>query len=447
MKRVLIANRGEIALRAVRACRSLRLETVAVYSDADRTSSHVRAADRAICIGPAPSSQSYLNAAALITAALGSGCDALYPGYGFLSEKSGFAADCRAAGLTFVGPSADVIAMMGDKVAARRTAKKFGIPVVPGSENAYREADEAAALASDIGYPLLLKAAGGGGGRGMRIVQEAKDFASAFAQASAEAAAAFGQPEIYLERYFSRVRHIEIQIFGDAHGNAIHLWERDCSIQRRYQKLVEEAPSPILDAASRRQMAEAAVTLVRELRYEGAGTVEFLHDLETGRWFFIEMNTRIQVEHPVTEELFGVDLVAEQLKVAAGERLSIAQPAPPSGQSAIEFRINAEDPSAGFHPCPGVVSQWRPPEGPGLRFDSHVYEGYGVPPFYDSLLGKLIVKAASRDEALAAAQAALDRFAVAGIATTIPFHRKLLRERAFRDGSADTRWVEREMLS
>jgi acetyl-CoA carboxylase, biotin carboxylase subunit len=447
LKRVLIANRGEIALRAVRACHKLRLEAVAVYSDADRTSAHVRAADRAICIGPAPSSQSYLNAAALITAALGSSCDALYPGYGFLAEKSNFAAESRAAGLTFVGPGADVIAMMGDKVAARRTATKFGIPVVPGSENAYREADEAAALANDIGYPLLLKAAGGGGGRGMRIVQEAKDFASAFAQASAEAAAAFAQPEIYLERYFPRVRHIEIQIFGDAHGNAIHLWERDCSIQRRYQKLVEEAPSPVLDADDRRQMAEAAVTLVRELRYEGAGTVEFLYDLESGGWFFIEMNTRIQVEHPVTEEIFGVDLVAEQLKVAAGERLSIAQPAQPSGRSAIEFRINAEDPSAGFRPCPGVVSQWRPPEGPGLRFDSHVYEGYSVPPFYDSLLGKLIVKASSRGEALAAAQAALDRFAVAGIATTIPFHRKLLSERAFRDGSADTRWVEREMLS
>jgi acetyl-CoA carboxylase biotin carboxylase subunit len=336
---------------------------------------------------------------------------------------------------------------MGDKVAARRTAKKSGIPIVPGTEDAYNVAEEAARLAADIGFPLLLKAAGGGGGRGMRIVQEAKDFVSTFAQASAEAVAAFGQPDVYLERYFPRVRHIEIQVFGDAYGNAIHLWERDCSIQRRYQKLVEEAPSPVLDAASRRQMAEAAVTLVRELRYEGAGTIEFLYDLESSKWFFIEMNTRIQVEHPVTEEIFGVDLVAEQLKVAAGERLSMAQPSQPSGRSAIEFRINAEDPSAGFRPCPGVVSQWRPPEGPGLRFDSHVYEGYSVPPFYDSLLGKLIVKASSRDEALAAAQAALDRFAVAGIATTIPFHRKLLSERAFRDGSADTRWVEREMLS
>jgi acetyl-CoA carboxylase biotin carboxylase subunit len=447
LKKVLIANRGEIALRAVRACRSLRLETVAVYSDADRNSTHVRAADRAICIGPALASQSYLNAAALITAALGSGCDALYPGYGFLSEKSSFAADCRKAGLTFVGPGAEVIALMGDKVAARRTAKKFGIPVVPGSEDAYSFAEEAAPRTTEIGFPLLLKAAGGGGGRGMRIVEEAKDFVASFMQASSEATAAFGQPEIYLERYFPRVRHIEIQVFGDAHGNAIHLWERDCSIQRRYQKLVEEAPSPILDAASRRQMAEAAVTLVRELRYEGAGTIEFLYDLASGRWFFIEMNTRIQVEHPVTEEVFGVDLVAEQLKVAAGERLSITQPSQPSGRNAIEFRINAEDPSAGFRPSPGVVSKWRPPEGPGLRIDSHIYEGYGVPPFYDSLLGKLIVKASSRDEALSASQVALDRFAVAGIATTIPFHRKLLSERAFRDGSADTRWVEREMLS
>ncbi len=447
MQRVLIANRGEIALRAVRACRSLRLESVAVYSDADRTSTHVRAADRAICIGPAPSSQSYLNAGALITTALGSGCDALYPGYGFLSEKSSFAAECREAGLIFVGPSADVIAMMGDKVAARRTAKKFAIPLVPGSENAYRAADEAAALARDVGFPLLLKAAGGGGGRGMRIVEKAKNFAGAFAQASAEAAAAFGQPDIYLERYFPRVRHVEIQVFGDAHGNAIHLWERDCSIQRRYQKLVEEAPSPVLDAASRREMAEAAVTLVRELRYEGAGTVEFLFDLASGKWFFIEMNTRIQVEHPVTEEVFGVDLVAEQLKVAAGERLSIRQPAPPNGRSAIEFRINAEDPSAGFRPSPGLVSQWRPPEGAGIRFDSHVYEGYSVPPYYDSLLGKLIISGQSRNEMLATAEAALNRFSVAGIATTIPFHRQLLSASAFRDGSADTRWVERDMLS
>jgi acetyl-CoA carboxylase biotin carboxylase subunit len=447
LKRVLIANRGEIALRAVRVCRSLRLEAVAVYSDADRNSAHVCAADRAICIGPAPSRQSYLNGAALIATALGCGCDALYPGYGFLSEKSGFAAKCREAGLIFVGPSTELIAMMGDKVAARRTAQKFGIPVVPGTEDAYSVADEAAKRAADIGFPLLLKAAGGGGGRGMRIVQKPKDFAGAFVQATTEAAAAFGQPDIYLERYFPRVRHVEIQVFGDAHGNAIHLWERDCSIQRRYQKLVEEAPSPVLDAAVRREIAEAALTITRELRYEGAGTIEFLFDLESGSWFFIEMNTRIQVEHPVTEQVFRVDLVAEQLKVAAGERLSIGQPAPPNGRSAIEFRINAEDPGANFHPNPGHILKWRPPEGAGIRFDSHVYEGYNVPPFYDSLLGKLIVNGQSRDEALASAVQALGRFAVEGIATTIPFHRQLLSERAFREGSADTRWVERELLS
>lgn len=447
MKRVLIANRGEIALRAVRACRSQQLETVAVYSAADRNSAHVGAADRAICIGPAASHQSYLNVPALITAAAGSGCDALYPGYGFLSENSDFAADCRAAGLIFIGPAADVIAIMGDKAAARRTAQKLGIPVVPGTKDAYRIAEDAAPAAGDIGFPLLLKAAGGGGGRGMRIVQQSSEFFATFAQASAEAEAAFARPDIYLERYFPKVRHVEIQVFGDRHANAIHLWERDCSIQRRYQKLVEEAPSPVLDAATRRDMADGALTLTRALRYEGAGTIEFLYDLESGRWFFIEMNTRIQVEHPVTEQVFGVDLVAEQLRVAAGERLSIAQPAPPKGRSAIEFRVNAEDPSANFHPCPGVISEWRPPEGADIRFDSHVYEGYHVPPFYDSLLGKLIVSGRSRAEMLATAEGALSRFWVAGIATTIPFHRKLFNERAFREGSADTRWVERELLS
>ncbi len=446
LKKVLIANRGEIALRAVRACRKLGLETVAAHSDADRASAHVLAADRSVCIGPPASSASYLNTDALITAATGCGCDALYPGYGFLSEKSKFATACREAGIVFVGPSPEVIATMGDKVAARRTAQKLGVPVVPGSEGGFNDA-AAAACAAEIGFPLLLKAAGGGGGRGMRVVDDPQSFASAFAQASAEAQAAFGQADIYLERYFPKVRHVEIQVFGDAHGNAIHLWERDCSIQRRYQKLVEEAPSPVLDAATRREMAEAAVTLIRELRYEGAGTIEYIYDLDSGRWFFIEMNTRIQVEHPVTEQLFGVDLVAEQLSVAAGRPLSIDQPPPPNGRSAIEFRINAEDPAKGFRPSPGCIAEWCPPEGLGIRFDSHIYKGYTVPPFYDSLLGKLIVSGDTRAEAMASAAAALDRFAVSGVATTIPFHSRLLGCAAFQDGSAYTRWVEEEMLS
>ncbi len=327
MKRVLVANRGEIALRAVRAARKVGLETVAACSEADRNSPHVWAADRSVCIGPAPASLSYLNGSALIEAARGTGCDAIYPGYGFLSEKSAFAAACREEGLTFIGPSPEAIGMMGDKVEARLAAERNGVPVVPGSQQGFTDAQAAAPVADKIGYPLLLKASGGGGGRGMRVASGPQEFAALFAQASAEAASAFGNPEIYLERFFARVRHIEIQVFGDSHGNAIHLWERDCSIQRRHQKLVEEAPSPVLDGAIRKQMAEAATALIRNIKYEGAGTIEFIYDMDSGRWFFIEMNTRIQVEHPVTEEIFGVDLVAEQMRVAAGEPISFKQPA------------------------------------------------------------------------------------------------------------------------
>jgi acetyl-CoA carboxylase, biotin carboxylase subunit len=447
MKRILVANRGEIALRAVRAARKLGLETVAVCSDADGNSPHVWAADRSVCIGPAPAALSYLNGAALIEAARGTGCDAIYPGYGFLSEKSAFAAACRDEGLTFIGPSPEAIGMMGDKVEARQTAERNGIPVVPGSEQGFTDAEAAARVASGIGFPLLLKASGGGGGRGMRVAPGPEQFAALFAQASAEAAAAFSNPEIYLERFFSRVRHIEIQVFGDRHGNAIHLWERDCSIQRRHQKLVEEAPSPVLDAALRKEMAEAAAALIRNIKYEGAGTIEFIYDLDSGRWFFIEMNTRIQVEHPVTEEIFGVDLVAEQMRVAAGEPISFKQPAAPNGRCAIEFRINAEDALNGFRPSPGMVADWSPPSGQGIRLDSHVYKNYVVPPYYDSLLGKLIVSGHDRKDMLACANSALARFKVAGIATTIPFHARLLGCPAFIDGSAHTRWVEQEMLA
>ena len=447
MKRVLVANRGEIALRAVRAARKLGLETVAAFSEADRNSPHVWAADRGVCIGPAPAALSYLNGAALIEAARGTGSDTIYPGYGFLSEKSAFAAACREDGITFIGPSPETIGMMGDKVEARRTAERNGLPVVPGSEQGFTDALGAQGVASEIGYPLLLKASGGGGGRGMRVVAEPGQFAALFAQASAEAAAAFGNPEIYLERFFDRVRHIEIQVFGDRHGNAVHLWERDCSIQRRHQKLVEEAPSPVLDPSTRKQMAEAAAALVRNINYEGAGTIEFIYDLDGGRWFFIEMNTRIQVEHPVTEEIFGVDLVAEQMRVAAGEPLSFEQPAAASGRCAIEFRINAEDSHNGFRPSPGVITEWSPPNGQGIRLDSHVYKSYALPPYYDSLLGKLIISASNRTELLAAADAALSRFKVAGIETTIPFHARLLGCAPFVDATAHTRWVEQEMLA
>ena len=445
MQRVLVANRGEIALRAVRAARKLGLKTVAAYSDADRNSPHVWAADHSVCIGPAAAALSYLNGSALIEAALGTGCDALYPGYGFLSEKSAFAAACREAGLIFIGPRPEAIAAMGDKVAARRAAERNGLPIVPGSRQGFTEVAPAAAVAADVGFPLLLKAAGGGGGRGMRVVADPSEFAAQFVQASAEALSAFGNAEIYLERFFVRVRHIEIQVFGDQRGNVIHLWERDCSIQRRHQKLVEEAPSPVLDARARAQMAEAAIALVRNIQYEGAGTVEFIYDLDSGRWFFIEMNTRIQVEHPVTEEIFGVDLVAEQMRVAAGEAISFAQPAAPNGRCAVEFRINAEDPANNFRPSPGTVSAWLPPSGVGVRLDSHVYTNYVVPPYYDSLLGKLIISGHGRRDMLAAAKSALARFKITGIATTLPFHVRLIGCAPFIEATAHTRWVEQEL--
>lgn len=447
VKRVLIANRGEIALRAIRACRKAGLESVAVYSEADRNSPHCWAADHGVCIGPPPAGASYLRGEALIETAKATGCDAIYPGYGFLSEKAEFARRCAEADLTFIGPSPEAISTMGDKVAARNTAEKHGLPIVPGSASGFTDVRAAAEASKSIGFPILLKAAGGGGGRGMRVVNDPAQFEAQFVQASAEAEAAFGQSDVYLERFFGRVRHIEIQVFGDRFGNACQLWERDCSIQRRHQKLVEEAPSPVLDSAVRKQMAEASTDLIRALRYEGAGTVEFIYDLDSGKWFFIEMNTRIQVEHPVTEEVFGVDLVLEQLRVAAGEELSISSPAPPDGLSAIEFRINAESPEQGFKPSPGMIRTWAPPSGTGIRLDSHIYPGYAMPPFYDSLIGKLIVQGGSRKEALERAASALARFRVEGIETTIPFHRELLQHSDFVEGSAHTRWVEQEMLA
>lgn len=446
MKRVFIANRGEIALRAVRVCRSLGLETVSAYSAADAASPHVWAADRAVCIGGAQALQSYLNNAALIAAALGTGCDALYPGYGFLSENSAFARQCRSAGLIFIGPAPEVIALMGDKVEARRTALKLGLPVVPGSQGAFREAAPALKAAREIGLPILLKAGAGGGGRGMRIATDEDSFADLFTQASAEARVAFDNPAIYLERFLPRVRHVEVQVFGDSHGNVVHLWERDCSVQRRHQKLVEEAPSPILSDERRREIVQAAEALAHGLGYQGAGTVEFIYDPETDRAFFIEMNTRIQVEHPVTEVVTGTDLVREQFRVAAGEPLSLRTPPLPRG-AAIEFRINAEDVDHGFCPSPGMVSEWHPPQGKGIRFDSHVYPGWRVSPHYDSLLGKLVVHAPGRNEALHAARRALARFAASGISTTIPFHAALLAKAEFREARIHTRWVEDEMNS
>jgi acetyl-CoA carboxylase biotin carboxylase subunit len=446
VRRVLIANRGEIALRAARACRRLGLESVAVHSTADCNSPHLWAADHAVCIGPPPPRESYLSAPSLLEVARRTGCDAVYPGYGFLSENSEFARRCGDAGLIFVGPGAEAIAIMGDKVAARRMASALGIPVVPGSERGFLEAAEAEPFADDIGFPLLLKASGGGGGRGMRIAWRAEELTAQFNQATGEAEAAFGRPEIYLERFIPKVRHIEIQVFRDRRGTGAHLWERDCSVQRRHQKLVEEAPSPVLAPNTRREMAEAALTLIDKLDYENAGTVEFIYDVERERFFFIEMNTRIQVEHPVTEMLTGIDLVAEQFRVAAGEPLSFATPGEPDGRSAIEFRINAEDPAHDFRPDPGTLTTWRPPSGPGLRLDTHVYQGYQVPPYYDSMLGKLIVGGRSRQEAMASARCALRRFEVAGVRTTIPFHADLVSRPEFVRGEVYTTWVENDYL-
>jgi len=443
LRRVLVANRGEIALRIIHACRQAGLETVAVYSAADQTSRHVRAAERAVQIGPAQPEKSYLSANALLHVALACSCDAVHPGYGFLAENADFAERCANEGLIFIGPRPETIRLMGDKSAARKTAVELGIPVVPGSSEAFSDVDEARSAAMALGFPLLLKARAGGGGRGMRVVADAEALDGLFMQAAQEAAAAFGDGAIYLERFFPKVRHIEIQVFGDCQGNLRHLWERDCSLQRRHQKLIEEACSPVLDDDTRARLCATAVALGRAIGYIGAGTVEFLYDVERGQFYFIEMNTRIQVEHPVTEVLTGVDLVAEQLRVAAGEPLSFAEGQVPRPQGhAIEFRINAEDADKDFLPAPGRLRRWRPPSGEGVRLDSHAYEGYRVPPYYDSLIGKLIVHGRDRSEAMARAEAALSGFEVEGIATTIPFHLRILSHPDFIGSRIHTRWVE-----
>ncbi len=445
MRRVLIANRGEIALRAVRACRKLGLESLAVYSSADANSPHLWAADHAVCIGPPPPKASYLNAAALIETAVASKCDAVYPGYGFLAENADFAKCCAEADLVFVGPGAESIAQMGDKVAARQAAAAVGIPVVPGSEHGFTSAAPAEAIARGIGFPLLLKASGGGGGRGMRIVNRIEDFNAQFEQASTEAQAAFSNGEIYLERFFPEVRHIEIQVFGDQHGNYVHLGERDCSVQRRHQKLIEEAPSPALDHATRLLMAEAATELIRAMKYVNAGTVEFIYDAASRHFFFIEMNTRIQVEHPVTEMVTGTDLVAEQFRVAAGEKLSFGSTFA-KDRAAIEFRINAEDATQDFRPSPGILKRWHPPSGRDIRVDSHVYENYAVPPYYDSMLAKLIVSGPDRAACVGLAKSALARFKVSGPSTTVPFHGQLVQQPEFARAEIHTRWVEDKFM-
>ena len=441
-KKVLIANRGEIALRVIRACQELGVPTVAIYSEADAESLHVRFADEEVCIGPAPSSESYLNIPRIIAAAEITGAEAIHPGYGFLAENAEFAEICARSGITFIGPSAEQIRTMGDKANARRTMTDVGVPVVPGSEGELREEDDALKIAEGIGFPVMIKASAGGGGKGMRVAPDPEVFDRLLQAARNEAQSVFGDSRVYLERYVERPRHVEIQVFGDRHGRVVHLGERDCSVQRRHQKLVEEAPSPAITPELRAEMGEAATRAAEAIGYVGAGTVEFLLERD-GSYYFIEMNTRIQVEHPVTEVTTGFDLVKEQILVAAGGHLSFPlEPVVLRGH-AFEFRVNAEDPSRNFLPSPGQITTFHPPSGPGVRLDTHVYAGYHVPPYYDSLLAKLIVSGNTRDEALVRAQYALGSFVIEGVSTTIQFLSEIVRDESFQLGEIDTHFVER----
>jgi acetyl-CoA carboxylase biotin carboxylase subunit len=445
IKRLFVANRGEIAVRIIRACRALGVEAVVGVSEADRESLAAKIADRAVCIGPAPAAQSYLKMEAVVTAAKGTGCDAIHPGYGFLSERAAFQRLCAEHQLTFVGPAAAAIEAMGDKLQARRMAAKLDIPTVPGTDHV-KTAREALDFGQQAGYPFLLKASAGGGGRGMRVVRAAGEVTAAFDGASAEARAAFGDPTLYIERYIERARHIEIQVMADGHGNVVHLGERDCSTQRRHQKLIEEAPSSVLDEVTRTEMAEAAVRLVKQVGYSNAGTVEFILDLDTRRFYFLEVNTRIQVEHPVTEMVTGVDLVAEQIRVAGGAVLSVAQGDIAFSGHAIECRINAEMPERDFMPSPGRLTDWQAPEGAGIRVDTHCYPGYFIPPFYDSMIAKLIVHGRDRAAAISNMSRALAGFKVSGVHTTIPFHQAVLAHSDFAQGRVTTRWVEESFM-
>ena len=442
-QKVLVANRGEIALRVIRACKELGIATVAVYSEADRECLHVRFADDDVCIGRAPSRDSYLNIPRLIAAAEITGADAIHPGYGFLAENAEFAEKVGASNITFIGPTPDQIRQMGDKATARKIAQKLKVPTVPGSPGPVESPDEGLPIASKIGFPVIIKAAAGGGGKGMRVATDAEQFTQAFNLATQEALAAFGSGQVYLEKYLARPRHIEIQIMGDTHGKVMHLCERDCSVQRRHQKLIEEAPSPVVDQTLREDIGEAAVKLAESIGYVGAGTIEFLLD-EDGSFYFMEMNTRIQVEHPVTEMCTNFDLVKEQIRVAAGEPLSFVMSGHRLRGHAIECRVNAEDPARNFQPSPGLITAYHPPGGPGVRVDTHIYAGYTVPPYYDSLLAKVIVHGNSREEALARMRQALDSFIIEGVTTTIPFLGRVMRHPDFIAGTVDTKFLERE---
>jgi len=443
--RILIANRGEIAIRVIKACAALGIESVAAVAEADRESLSAKMADRVICIGPSQAIDSYLKPETVVTAALGTDCDAIYPGYGFLSESPELIELCAAHHVKFIGPRLENIHIMGDKLRAREFVRSFGIPVIPGSEKAETSA-EAAAFAEQIGLPIILKASAGGGGRGIKIVRDTDGLNEAFETAEAEARGAFGNPTLYLERYYPNARHIEVQILGDSFGKIIHLGERDCSLQRRYQKVIEEAPALFISEELRNRIHEAAVIIAKNCRYENAGTVEFVVDQDTANFYFLEMNTRIQVEHPITEMITGVDLVQEQIRIADGHAIEFDQSEIRFEGHAIECRINAESPRNDFYPCPGLILDWRPPKGSGIRTDSHCYPGYFVPIYYDSLLAKLIVHSTNRLQAIERMQKALENFYISGPDTGIPFLKFLINEPEYRSGNVNTLWLEGKLV-
>ncbi|AWI12818.1 acetyl-CoA carboxylase biotin carboxylase subunit [Caldibacillus thermoamylovorans] len=442
LKKILIANRGEIAVRIIRACRELDIRTVAVYSQADQEALHVQMADEAYCIGPNPSKDSYLNMANIISVAKLTGCEAIHPGYGFLAENENFANLVKECGLVFIGPSGDAIAKMGTKDVARETMRKAGVPIVPGSNGIVEDMDDALKLASEIGYPVIIKATAGGGGKGIRVAMNEEELVKGINITRQEALTAFGNPGVYLEKYIQDFRHVEIQVLADNYGNVIHLGERDCSVQRRLQKLIEEAPSPALTPEIRNKMGEAAVKAAKAVDYTGAGTVEFIYDYREKKFYFMEMNTRIQVEHPVTELITGVDLIKEQIFVASGKELTLKQEDVTFNGWAIECRINAENPEKNFMPSPGKINMYLAPGGPGVRVDSAAYPGYAIPPYYDSMIAKLIVHAPTREEAIKKMERALGEFVIEGIYSTIPFHLKVLEHQAFKSGDFNTKFLE-----
>ncbi len=439
--KVLIANRGEIALRIIRSCKELGIKTVAIYSTADENSLHVHFADESVCIGPAPATESYLDFRKIIGAAEITGADAIHPGYGFLAENAAFADACEDSGIVFIGPNSNMIRSMGDKVEAKRMMKKAGVPVVPGSDDPVKDENEAWEIAEEIGFPVIIKAASGGGGKGMRIVYEKKDFLRMLNMAMQEAKASFGDERVYIEKYIENPRHIEFQMLADNHGNVIHLGERECSIQRRHQKLLEESPSPVVSSEMREKMGGICSNALKEIGYRSAGTMEFIY--KNGEFYFIEMNTRIQVEHPVTEWITGIDIVKEQIKIAYGDKLSYSQKDVVFNGHSIECRINAEDPDRNFMPSPGKISSVHVPGGPGVRVDTHVYGGYSIPGSYDSMVAKLITWGHTREEARLRMLRSLDEFVIEGIKTTIPFHKKLLQDERFIKGEFDTGFIER----